>query len=103
MLGLAAGLFALIPDIDVLYAFTEIAEVTSGFYGFKDSFWDASQQTYGGFTHSLVTSRIAVSMFSINYLTEEKISGWRFYLLNDRSILFSGRNNQCIDSFPSLS
>jgi membrane-bound metal-dependent hydrolase YbcI (DUF457 family) len=97
MLGLAAGLFALIPDIDVLYAFTEIAEVTSGFYGFTDSFWDASQQTHRGFTHSLVTSLIAVSMFSINYLTEKKyLAGVFIFLMTGLSYFLEGTINASI-------
>jgi membrane-bound metal-dependent hydrolase YbcI (DUF457 family) len=75
MVGLAAGLFALIPDIDVLYALTELAEVTSGFYALTGSFCGASQQTHRGFTHSLVTSLIPVSIFSIHYLTEKNNLG----------------------------
>ncbi len=97
MLGLAAGLFALIPDIDVLYAFTEIAEVTTGFYGFTDSFWDAYQQTHRGFTHSLVTSRIAVSMFSIHYLTEKKyLAGVFIFLMTGLSYFLEGTINASI-------
>lgn len=97
ILGLAAGLFALIPDIDILYAFTEIAELASGFYGFTDSFWDASQQTHRGFTHSLLTGLLAVSMFSIHYLTKRKyLAGIFLSIMTGLSYFLEGSVNAAV-------
>ena len=53
-LGFLAALIALIPDVDIVFAFSEILTLGSGFYEFTDSFWTASEATHRGLTHSLV-------------------------------------------------
>ena len=75
-LGLAAALFALIPDIDIIYAFKEIFAITSGFYGFTDSFWAASEETHRGLTHSLVILGYAATSFMTYHKTgNRKLAG----------------------------
>jgi hypothetical protein len=79
-LGLAAGLFALLPDIDILYAFKEIFAITSGFYGFTDSFWGASQETHRGMTHSLIFLAFAALGFISYHKTGKRLVAGGFIL-----------------------
>lgn len=64
-IGLFAALFALLPDIDILYAFKEVAVLlASDTSVFVDSFWSASSEVHRGFSHSLVTGLVASAAFT---------------------------------------
>lgn len=72
-MALAAGMFALLPDIDIIYAWKEILTLfTTGFYGFTDSFWAASQSVHRGVTHSLIALLSAVAAFTVYHKTSSK-------------------------------
>lgn len=65
-MGVFAGGFAVLPDLDIVYAL-------KGLTGFLapgsvvDSFWDASRVIHRGVSHSLVTGFIAASLFALGY------------------------------------
>jgi len=68
ILGIFAGLFAFVPDIDMIYAWKEIFTVfQSGLLGFSDSFWAASTVIHRGLTHSLTTGLIGTAAFMAYY------------------------------------
>jgi hypothetical protein len=90
-IGAAAGLFAVLPDIDIIYAFKELIEITSGFYTFSDSFWDASRQTHRGLTHSLLVSLISVAGFSSYYMTRNRVLAAVFvFVVSSAAFLLDG-------------
>ncbi len=64
--GLVAGLFATVPDVDMLYA---VAGLVGGLEGFvtPDAFWSVANEVHRGATHSLVVSAVAAVGFA----------GWR--------------------------
>lgn len=73
-IGVLAGLFSVIPDIDIIYAWKEILVLfTSGFYSFTDSFWQASRATHRGLSHSLVTGMIGAAGFTFYRERKNKI------------------------------
>lgn len=68
LLGAAAGMFAVLPDVDMLYAWKEIVALfATGISGFVDSFWTASQATHRGISHSLVTAVGGATAFALMY------------------------------------
>jgi len=59
--GLAAGAFAAVPDVDVLYALVAV-DPTALFAGpavQPGAFWDGANQAHRGVTHSLVVAAVA--------------------------------------------
>jgi hypothetical protein len=72
-LGLLAGAFAVLPDIDMIYAFKELAQITSGFHSFSDSFWGASSETHRGATHSLVALALTAAGLVEYYRSGSKL------------------------------
>lgn len=64
-IGLFAALFALLPDIDIIYAFKEVAVLLASDTSiFVESFWNASGKVHRGFSHSLVTGLVSSAAFT---------------------------------------
>jgi membrane-bound metal-dependent hydrolase YbcI (DUF457 family) len=72
-IGLMAGAFAVLPDVDMIYAFKELSQLTSGFHSFSDSFWSASTETHRGATHSLVTLFLTAAAMIGYYRYDSKL------------------------------
>ncbi|MDY6779751.1 MAG: metal-dependent hydrolase, partial [Halobacteria archaeon] len=62
-LGVFAGAFALIPDVDILYAFLGAFSGFDGVWGTVDAFWESSTVTHRAATHSLVVGGISAVGF----------------------------------------
>lgn len=65
--GLLAGLFAALPDIDMLYAVVGLIGGLEGVFVTSDAFWSVANEVHRGATHSLVVGAIATLGFA----------GWR--------------------------
>ncbi|MFC3960028.1 metal-dependent hydrolase [Halovivax cerinus] len=65
--GIVAGAFATLPDVDVAYAFVGLLRwiTTDGALSAPTAFWDASRATHRSVTHSLVTGAIAAASFAL--------------------------------------
>jgi membrane-bound metal-dependent hydrolase YbcI (DUF457 family) len=64
--GLVAGLFAVVPDVDMGYAFIAIATAgTLDLSVLQATFWDAGLTVHRGMTHSLVVGGIAALGFGL--------------------------------------
>lgn len=67
-IALAAGFFAALPDVDIIYAFKEVAGIlTPGKKEIFESFWAASTVTHRNLTHSLVTGLLGSALFTAYY------------------------------------
>lgn len=66
MLGLFAGFFAVLPDLDIIYAFKTFIQFALA-PEFMEAFWENSQVIHRGISHSLVTGFIAATLFSLGY------------------------------------
>ncbi|WP_312911032.1 metal-dependent hydrolase [Natronosalvus caseinilyticus] len=66
-IGVVAGLFAAIPDVDVAYALVGLAEwnLGDGALGASTAFWDASRTVHRSATHSLVVGVVAAPAFGL--------------------------------------
>lgn len=65
-LAVLAGLFATVPDVDMVYAITGLATLpTGGALGVAESFWSASSVVHRSMTHSLVISIPATAAFTL--------------------------------------
>ncbi|USZ71081.1 metal-dependent hydrolase [Natronosalvus halobius] len=66
-IGVVAGLFAAVPDVDVAYALVGLAEwsLGDGALGASTAFWDASRTVHRSATHSLVVGVVAASAFGL--------------------------------------
>lgn len=68
-----AGLFALVPDIDIIYAWKEIVLLfSSGFTNFADSFWATSSLTHRGVTHTLLAGTVGATAFSMYFWRQKR-------------------------------
>ncbi len=65
--GLVAGLFATLPDVDMLYAVAGLLGGMEGVFVTSDAFWDVANEVHRGATHSLVVGAVATVGFA----------GWR--------------------------
>ena len=66
LFGAVAGAFAVVPDIDVGYAFVGIATTpTAGLSEFPEVFWEIGNTVHRGLTHSLVVGSIAALLFGL--------------------------------------
>ncbi|WP_121743014.1 metal-dependent hydrolase [Natronorubrum halophilum] len=65
--GVVAGAFAAIPDIDVAYALVGLLEwqAADGALGASTAFWDASRGVHRSVTHSLVVGAVAAPAFGL--------------------------------------
>jgi len=65
-LGIAAGLFALVPDADIVYAFTGFLRVNQlSASAAASAFWAASTVVHRSITHSLLVAVSAASGFGL--------------------------------------
>jgi hypothetical protein len=65
--GLVAGLFGTVPDIDMLYAVVGLVGGLEGVFVTSDTFWSVANEVHRGATHSLVVGTVAALGFA----------GWR--------------------------
>jgi membrane-bound metal-dependent hydrolase YbcI (DUF457 family) len=59
LLGVLAGAFATLPDVDILYAFTGLVGTTGPFQA-ADAFWATGNVVHRAVTHSLVVGAVIV-------------------------------------------
>ncbi len=72
-LGVAAAVFAVLPDVDMLYAATELTTLlTTGVSGFIEAFWSASSDVHRGISHSIVIGILAAIGFTWYYTDARK-------------------------------
>ncbi|MFB6232773.1 MAG: metal-dependent hydrolase [Haloarculaceae archaeon] len=62
--GLVAGLFGALPDVDMLYAAVGLVGGLEGFVATSDAFWDVANEVHRGATHSLVVGALAAVGFT---------------------------------------
>jgi hypothetical protein len=62
--GLLAGLFATLPDVDMLYALVGLVGGLEGLFVTSDAFWDVANEVHRGATHSLVVGAVAAVGFA---------------------------------------
>ncbi|WP_222918987.1 metal-dependent hydrolase [Natrinema sp. SYSU A 869] len=67
LVGAVAGVFATIPDIDIVYALVGLLEwqAADGALGASTAFWDASRDVHRSVTHSLVVGAVAAPAFGL--------------------------------------
>ncbi|MDZ7702167.1 MAG: metal-dependent hydrolase [Halobacteriales archaeon] len=64
--GVVAGAFALVPDVDILYAVAGVLRADpSGVWAATAAFWDSSQAVHRAMTHSLVLAVPAAIGFGL--------------------------------------
>lgn len=62
--GLLAGLFATLPDVDMAYALLGVLGGAEGVVGASDAFWAAARSVHRGATHSLVVGAVSAVGFA---------------------------------------
>ncbi|WP_340099836.1 metal-dependent hydrolase [Salinibaculum salinum] len=62
--GILAGLFGTLPDIDMAYALFGLAAGAEGLFAASDAFWEAASVVHRAVTHSLVLGAIAAVGFA---------------------------------------
>ncbi len=66
LVGVAAGAFAVVPDVDMGYALVGLATAGTADPGvLLDTFWDAGLTVHRGMTHSLVVGAVAALAFGL--------------------------------------
>lgn len=66
-LGVTAGLFAAVPDVDMVYALVGLTAIDSGsVFAVTESFWAASTLVHRAMTHSLVVAVPAAIAFVLS-------------------------------------
>jgi hypothetical protein len=64
--GVAAGAFAAVPDMDMVYALTGLAGAEfDGVFSLTTAFWSASTVVHRSMTHSLVVAPLAALAFAL--------------------------------------
>jgi membrane-bound metal-dependent hydrolase YbcI (DUF457 family)/mRNA-degrading endonuclease toxin of MazEF toxin-antitoxin module len=64
-LALVAGLFATLPDVDILYGPLGLLDGVTGVFDATDAFWSTGNVIHRGPTHSLVFAVVATVAFSL--------------------------------------
>ncbi|MFB6084271.1 MAG: metal-dependent hydrolase [Halorientalis sp.] len=64
-LGVLAGAFATVPDVDILYAPVGMLGGVNGLLGAPEAFWSASSVVHRAVTHSLVVGTVAALAFGL--------------------------------------
>lgn len=65
-IGVFAAMFAVLPDIDILYAFKEVFVLLSADTSvFVENFWSSSAELHRGISHSIVTGVLASTAFTL--------------------------------------
>ncbi len=76
VIGLAAGCFAFIPDVDILYAWKELFVIfESGLTPFVDTFWSTSSEVHRGLSHSLIVGFLSSLAFTFYYRDSDLLTG----------------------------
>lgn len=63
--GLLAGLFATVPDLDILYGPVGFLGGISGVMGAAEAFWSTGNVTHRGPTHSILVGAVAALAFAL--------------------------------------
>lgn len=63
--GVVAGSFAALPDVDMLYAVVGLIGSLEGAFVTSDAFWDVANEIHRGATHSLVVGVVAAIGFAV--------------------------------------
>ncbi|UTF54420.1 metal-dependent hydrolase [Natronosalvus rutilus] len=81
-IGVVAGLFAAIPDVDVAYALVGLAKwnLGDGALGASTAFWDASRTVHRTATHSLIVGIVAASAFGLLAIRRSRPGSVRAHL-----------------------
>ncbi|WP_302080077.1 metal-dependent hydrolase [Salinibaculum rarum] len=78
--GIVAGLFGTVPDIDMLYAVFGLASGAEGLFAASDAFWAAASLVHRAVTHSLVLGTVAAVGFAAwrarTTALSERADGW---------------------------
>ncbi|MXR43104.1 hypothetical protein GRX01_17380 [Halobaculum sp. WSA2] len=64
VVGVVAGSFATLPDVDMLYAVVGLIGSLEGAFVTSDAFWDVANEIHRGATHSLVVGVFAAIGFA---------------------------------------
>ncbi|GGL52951.1 metal-dependent hydrolase [Halocalculus aciditolerans] len=77
-LGVAAGLFAAVPDADMVYALSGLLSAQGGVFGATEAFWAASTAVHRTITHSVVLAAPAALAFALLHdeQTTFRAAGW---------------------------
>lgn len=62
--GVVAGLFATVPDLDILYGPVGLVGGVSGVMGAAETFWSTGNVTHRGPTHSMLVGLVAAGSFA---------------------------------------
>lgn len=77
-LGVLAGAFAAVPDVDMVYAFVGVAQVgVGGVWEMTNAFWGSSTLVHRAVTHSLVVGVVAAVAFSFSAVERGQPIGGR--------------------------
>ncbi|WP_414836310.1 metal-dependent hydrolase [Candidatus Nanohalococcus occultus] len=69
-IALTAAAFSIVPDIDIVYAFTAVSTFIDGTSVFVETFWKSSSQIHRGITHSLITGIIGAVASTLCFRTK---------------------------------
>jgi membrane-bound metal-dependent hydrolase YbcI (DUF457 family) len=69
-LGVLAGAFATVPDVDMLYAPIGVLGGVDGLFEASEAFWSASSVVHRTVTHSLVLGAVAALGFALLFVQE---------------------------------
>jgi membrane-bound metal-dependent hydrolase YbcI (DUF457 family) len=64
VVGVLAGLFGTLPDVDMAYALVGVASGAEGLFAASDAFWAAASVVHRAVTHSLVLGLVAAVGFA---------------------------------------
>jgi len=64
LVGVVAGLFGTLPDVDMVYALLGLLSGAEGLFAASDAFWDAASVVHRAVTHSLVLGAVAAIGFA---------------------------------------
>jgi len=64
LVGVVAGLFATLPDVDMVYALLGVLSGAEGLFAASDAFWGAASVVHRAVTHSLVLGAVAAVGFA---------------------------------------
>lgn len=65
LVGVVAGLFATLPDVDMVYALLGLLSGAEGLFAASEAFWGAASVVHRAVTHSLVLGAIAAVGFAV--------------------------------------
>lgn len=67
LVGVLAGCFAVVPDVDVVYAVLGgLGSLSAGLWTANEAFWESASVVHRGITHSLAIGLLAASAFGLS-------------------------------------